>query len=439
MQEPPQHTPMEIKLLLSQYLDGALEPFQISQVEELLSRFPEYAKVLDQLQATRDAVRTSLGNQEQAWANPPESSSVWTVIASHLQADQQNAPQVFDFEFVSAYYDAEIPSTDEALVLFEGQLYANPQANAMLADVGAVSESVRQWAYRLESSCTVDVTEAVISQLSQETPDIVELPDSALLLSAYLDQALPPREVIVANRLIESDETAKQTLTRFNQISDAIASVTHQLEAQAPDLTASVMACFAQAPSENAPLSPAAPFPIHRLARPKFSQWAQWGGLTAASILLVTFLGSIDWQPNDAASIGPMNAASAPVRQLLQASRKAVGKPLASSAVTELASVPAGSRLSSRMLDTGLATPADSAEFSAVPAVRSVKASSRPVARVLEGIRGPRVAARSFSRPDIAPDDLKPTRVNSPSSEEYLFNALNEQMPGEDVSSILGK
>ncbi|WMU93408.1 hypothetical protein EMOOHJMP_00216 [Microcystis phage MaAM05] len=451
MQETPPHTLMEIKLLLSQYLDGTLDVEQVRQVEGLLSQFPQYAAVLDKLQATRDAVRATLVNQEQVLSL--NTDSLWASIAQRLEADQEILTQAYDFDFVSAYYDGEIPATDAQLLAFESQLYKNDEANRQLAQVAEVSEAVRQWAARLESHCPVDVTEAVMAQWRAEMASAQpvdaqgeaqvnaeeNLPAEDLsaveMLSAYVDQALSPREVIEANRLIESDAASKLTLTRFNQISAGLASISGQLQAQAPDVTSTVMALLSQASPQGPSV---ASLDAARKSKAKFYQWAQWGGLTAASVLLVTFLSSVNWQEDTPSSAVALKAA--PTLAAVATDRSAsltVPEQSAQPKATELASVPTSSRLDRASEDFSLrAEPAESMDTRAVAPIRPMKASPRRVERILDGFRGNRVAARAFPRPDIAPEE---TRTAAPSSEDYLFNALNEQMPGEDVSSILGK
>ncbi len=441
MQETPPHTLMEIKLLLSQYLDGALDLEQVRQVEALLSKFPQYAEVLDILQTTRDAVRASLINQEQALSG--EADSLWASIAQRLAADQETPTQAFDFEFVSAYYDGEIPPTDGQRATFESQLYKNDQANTQLAQVGELSQAVREWAARLETHCTVDLTESVINQLQSEMTSAPVGADEALsaedlgsleILSAYVDQALSPREVIEANRLIESDAAAKLTLTRFNRISAGLESISNQIQAQAPDLTAGIMEILSQPSPEEAAL---VSLDTVRKSRSKVYQWAQWGGLTAASMLLVTFLSSVNWQDDTPSSTLAFKAPSVTASVVSDVSdplTPAVPEKSVQPRTMELASVPANSR-SARPTET-FSLRAEPIEARAVAPIRPMKASPRRVERIIDGFRGNRVASRAFSRPDIAPEE---SRTGSLSSEDYLFNALNEQMSGEDVSSILGK
>ncbi|WP_303673489.1 anti-sigma factor family protein [Vampirovibrio chlorellavorus] len=452
MQETPPHTLMEIKLLLSQYLDGALDLEQVRQVEALLSTFPQYAEVLDRLQATRDAVRATLVNQEQAVSLNTE--SLWASIAQRLEADQETPIQTYDFEFVSAYYDGEILPTDAQRVSFESQLFNNDAANTQLAQVGELSQAVREWSARLETHCTVDVTAAVMKQFCPEETSSpsgwsadseeslpVEDMTAVEMLSAYGDQALSPREVIEANRLIESDASAKLTLTRFNRISAGLESISAQIQAQAPDLTADIMKTLSQSSPEEATL---VSLDTVRKSRSRIYRWAQWGGLTAASVLLVTFLSSVNWQDETPASTlafkTPSVAASV-VSDVPDALTPASSEKTAQPRAMELASVPASSRSARPAEAFSLrAEPADSTDSmdtrAAVAPIRPMKASPRRVERIIDGFRGNRVASRAFSRPDIAPEE---SRTGSPSSEDYLFNALNEQMSGEDVSSILGK
>src|SRR5205085_7047470 len=140
---------------------------------------------------------------------------------------------------------------------FESQLYSNEDANRFLAGFGQVSDAIRQMGYRLENNCTVNLTEQVMAAFIQEqNPE--DLPEDNLpadnqlvLLSAYADQELSPRETIEVNRLIESEENARSTLRNFNWISEQIQSLSLQLQAQVPDFWPKIEPILKKTPEEG--------------------------------------------------------------------------------------------------------------------------------------------------------------------------------------------
>jgi anti-sigma factor RsiW len=436
MQEAPRYTLLEIQRMLSQYLDGLLEPEQVQEVEGLLSRFPQYVEELRKLKIAQDALKATLQNPV------PEKAvqdSAWQSIAERLKVDQEMELRAFDPEFVSAYYDGEIPAVDSEFIEFESQLFHNAKANEMLAQMGEVSELVRQWGYRLESGCSVDLGQTVMSRFLAESgrngliaPQeslVQEAPAEAALLSAYADQALTPRETIAANRLIESDPKAKLTLTHFNRLSEWIQTVSDQIQAQAPDFWPSVSQTLSRSPEAGGLM-----VAVDRFGTLK--RWAKIAGPIAASILLVTI-----FMP----ARSPVAPSSAPTAQSLSvAAFEPPPQAIASSAVlaatrkqTEIASVPA-KNLNSRGLD--LAFAGSRAKSDVLTAV-GIPTAAEP-RRVIESTmlqKAPEPAhLASRPEPKTAMGESE-SRQLPPSSEEYLFSALNEQMPGEDISSMFGK
>lgn len=437
MQETPPHTLLEIKLLLSQYLDGLLEPEQVQEVEGLLSRFPQYVEELGKLQKTRDALKASLDNHKR---DVPDEQGAWQTIAKRLKADGEADVRVFDAEFVSAYYDGEIPASDSEFIEFESQLFHNATANEMLAHVGEVSELVRQFGYRLETACTVDMTQSVMAAFRAESGmlspaaenEIFEaVPAEIELLSAYLDQALTPRETIEANRLIESDSNAKATLTHFNHLSGWIHSVSSQIQAQAPDLWPTVSEILSRSPEQGGLV-----VSLDRFRTLK--RWAKIAGPVAASVLLAAFLmssrpNSLEQGPSVAQSIPVVTPVTTPQTDITPVTFQT------STNQTELASVPAKT-VESRGL--GLAFASERAEVEVPSVVVEPVVSSRHMTRPSAQVIETPLPARLASRPVLQASEARPENhqsSSSPSSEEYLFNALNEQMPGEDISSIFRK
>lgn len=436
MQETPPHTLLEIRLLLSQYLDSELTPTEMKVVDGWIASFPAYAEELQKLRKTREVLSTSLGA---AGALESPSDSYWNGIMNRLNTDRENPLGDIDPEFVSAYYDGEIPALDESFNAFEGQLYHNPEANRMLAQMGEISETVRRFGYRLETACTLDVTQHIMAAFQAESApqfQIGQAQDAEIegisisaeqeMLSAYRDQALSPRETIEANRLIEANPQAREALGRFNQLSEQIQSVSEQIQAQAPDLLP-VVSEILRRPAEAGGLV----IPIDRFRTAKRA--LNIAGPIAAAVLLFALL-----MPASQHSLTP---ASTPgghqVAQSVSLSQPQVAEAQAATEEPvvdrqEIASVPTESISANRV--SYAATPAEVTV--AVPALNS-RAASPMRSPAVESLPVTQIAARPASI-EISRVEA-PTTHKSPSSDEYLFSALNEQMPDGDVASILGK
>jgi anti-sigma factor RsiW len=430
---------LEIQRMLSQYLDGLLEPDQVQEVEGLLSRFPQYVEELRKLKVAQDTLKSTLQNPvlETAFEE-----SAWQSIAERLKTDPAMGLRVFDPEFVSAYYDGEIPAVDSEFIEFESQLFHNAKANEMLAQMGEVSELVRQWGYRLESGCSVDLGQTVMARFLAESGRdalvappgglVQEAPMDAVLLSAYADQALTPRETIAANRLIESDPQAKLALTHFNRLSEWIQAVSEQIQAQAPDFWPSVSQTLSKSPEAGGLM-----VAVDRFGTLK--RWAKIAGPIAASILLVAI-----FMPTRS----PVAPSSASTAQSLSVA--AVGTPRqadVSPAVlittpnqTEIASVPAKYFNSRGLAPAFTSSRADEADvLTAVGNPTAAESRRVTESTVLQQAPEPaHLASRPEPKTAMAMEESE-SRQLPPSSEEYLFSALNEQMPGEDISSMFGK
>lgn len=432
MQETPPHTLLEMKLLLSQYLDGALTAEQTKTVDELLSQFPQYVEELQKLKKTRDALQSSLGIQsgegpDLRLANPAESA--WGEIAKRMKVDQEQPARLFDSEFISAYYDGEIPALDADFIAFESQLYHNTAANELLAGMGEISETVRQFGYRLENACSLDIAGDVMATFLSEsagqviTGDLPEASENVELVSAYADQALSPRETIEANRLIERDAEAKHSLGQFNRISEGIASVSLQIQAQSPDLWPAVSTILQKSPAEGGLV----------VVIDRFRQLKRWSKIVApvaAAVLLVALVMPAHQNPSIVAK-----TVSIPSGKMVTAGNaKDSG-----SRYTEIASVPAQGIEEAQLAMVGEASSDVVTPIAASSAV-ALRTSFRSRLGAEAEVDEPHSLRKVAARPPQAIVDVPGTITGpSPSSEEYLFNALNEQMPGEDVSSILGK
>lgn len=427
MQETPPYSIAEIRLLLSQYLDGALEPEQMVNLDALMEQFPHYRDELLKMQATRGAIQSSL---ERATEAPPLqfnkiSDMVWKNIESRLEADKQCEPQTYDAEFVSAYYDGQIPADDAQRQAFEGQLYQNAEASRMLAEMGQISEVVRQFGYRLENACPVDVTSQVMAAFSQEQATtasegaVAELEvavDADLeMISAYADQELTPRETIEANRLIESRQDAREALAQFNRLSEQLQSFSERLQAQAPDLWPVLEPVLQKTTSEGGIV-----VPFDRTKRVKDILKIALPATAAAVLLLVSLSGI---SVNNATGAGSV-ASSGALNAQLASYRVQPGS-------QELASVPAGAMGRQMRFASQEEASMDMAPM--MEGAATVVSAPRPLKPILEP--SPKIAAK----PGVGMSADGDSARNVPSSEEYLFDALNEQMPNEDISNILGK
>lgn len=417
MKENPPYSLPEIRLLLSEYLDGGLEPDKVVEIELLIEQYPQYKEELLKLQASRDALRSTMTrHMEGDLQFSKASDAVWQSIAKKLEADAGTAPASFDEEFISAYYDGEIPKSDPAFQAFESQLYNNPESNRMLAGFGSVSEVVRQFGYRLEESCTVDVTRQVMdtymteeglmpaeavsaslgaSKAVEGAPDSLEGDSNSMAetVSAYFDQELNARETIEANRLIENDPAARRLLGRFNWISEQIRSVVSQIQEQAPDFWPPIHEELERQLDDGTVV------PFNREKRVKGMLRIALPA-AAAAILVILALPVTQMTPGTANETAYKSSRS------------------------ELATVPVNAR-SRQMMDistsggNGAGASFDDAAFAPAAAPQA-----NPAAEMV-----------------LQPEESVDQRAGSktPSSEEYLFNALSEQMPEEDISAILGQ
>jgi hypothetical protein len=434
MKETPPYSLVEIQCLLSQYLDGALEPERMVQIDALLEQFPQYRDELLKLQATRGLVHDALERQTETQLHYTKiSDGVWKNILGKLKADQQVQPTQPDAEFISAYYDGEIPAESAELQAFESQLYGNAEANRLLAELGQVSETVRQFGYRLENACSLDISAQVMELYRQEqglapgnatAPSIMDdhIPAETELMSAYADQELSAREIIEANRLIESSTSARTTLGGFTLLSEHIQHFSTRLQMQAPDLWPSVHRILMRSPAEGGIVTP-------RHRRQKLRHLSRIAiPAAAAAVLLLFFMPTTHL--HSANSVAKSVSINTVQRVAYQGTSPANA--------TELASLPGATLGQSLAQDRAeLAAPTmDSSDI--MPAVEKRMPAAQPLKPILDP--SPQIATKpSRATADTASTTSGLSDGKAPSSEEYLFNALNEQMPDEDVSTILGK
>lgn len=435
MRETPPYSLAEIRLLLSQYIDGAMEAEQMLGIDALLAQFPDYQAEFLKLQAMRGLIQKSVEAQtEVALADSETPNPLWQAIAGELEADRQTTPGSYDPEWVSAYLDGEIPSLDPQRLAFERQLANNPQANQLLAGLGQVSETVRQFGYRAETACTVDLSSQVMAAfLAEQSPpaqqanDLKEHDPEWELLSGFTDQALSPREVIQATQLIESSEAARGRLLQLNHLSEGIQRVSQQLQHQAPDVWPQVSEALQATAHEQKVVS----LSSRRL------HWARRAAVPVAAAVVLILL----YLPN--LHLGPMNslneAGSSPLAAKASISDRSMTTP--SAQAQELASVPASS-IEARRVNYG--SSGQGAEIAPMlPSVSEPESAPTVASPHLQPMleSAPTLAtvssAPAFDSNSVEADSVSPHK--SPTSEAYLFDALSKQMPEEDISNIIGK
>ncbi len=444
MQDHPPHSLPEIQVLISRYLDGIMEPDEQRQLEKLLDEHSAYRDELNRQQSLQSALRQTA--QQQLKAIPEGGDGLWQNLARQLEADRDVELMDTDPEFICAYYDNEIPSHDPVFQAFERQLYRNAEANRLLADMGQVSEAVRQFGYRLEASCTLDISQAVMTAykteigLSEEEPAVDPRQE---MLSAYVDKELSGKQLIEATGLIENDPAARRTVQLYARLSERIQAVSEQLQQQAPDMWPAVKLRLEQEAAETAGAGKVVPFKkVLRFAVPA----------SVAAILLILAVPAVQ-NPGSSLQLG--SAMKNEGRMIAEAG---------SMPASELASVDneadprmrevnfSDSPLSGPMLEPALDTPAEdkvlrpagAAGNEMAPGVAqggaATGASDLPV---MQPMLDPELAAPRAPMPAPAAkpqrDALSKKDGAGPSSEEYLFDALSQQMTSEEILALLGE
>ncbi len=450
MQENPPYSIAEIQLLISQYLDGEMSADRIAEIDALLDRFPPYKTEFLRLQAIRNHVQTALNPEAIPESDP---TPLWQKLARQLQSDAQADVLDCDPEFVSAYYDHEISPSDPALQAFEAQLYNNEEANRLLAELGQVSDAIRQFGYRMEEACTLDITQQVMAayRAEQEVGILLEeIPPNpkAETVSAFADQELSPREIIEANRLIESDENARQMLNQFSQLSEGIQSVSSQIQAQAPDLWPHIKETLTKELADKpnvASLQDARKKRLNsalKLAVPA----------AAAAILILLSMPSLKTSSlNAARELSKQDAARELSRQEPAPSAKT---PLEADESRQLASLPPNTSIATALPSSnpnGADLQVTPVSLRRVPGILSRESEPFPAripmtpspSAAMEARSESSLGALASTAPSAMDTEARSTsrshRGKAPSSEEYLFEALNEQMPNGDLSTLLGQ
>lgn len=228
--------------LISQYLDDELDASAAKTVRENIESNPAWRNYYHQLKTLSLNLATADGDNETT-----DNSNLWANISGQLNQDTNADILAVDEEFISAYYDNEIPTSDPEYTAFEAQLYKNDEANRALGNVQVISETIRQFGYRLEESCTLDITESVMTAYQQELTqghgeettviELPDVPDDVETISAFMDGELSARDTMTLNGRMEAEVALKETLSSMQAVQDRFADINTQLMEQISDDT----------------------------------------------------------------------------------------------------------------------------------------------------------------------------------------------------------
>ena len=441
MERHPPHSQAEIRELVAQYLDGVLEPDAHRQVETLLDEFPVYGEELSRQQLLKSKMQADTGEDGDLHFTKV-SDNAWQGIFQQLQADGDSELIPADPEFISAYFDREISGSDPQLKAFEAQLFRNDEANRLLGGITLISDTVRHYGCRLESACTLDITDAVMDAYLAGDNAVAteEKADPRIeLLSAYVDHELSGKDVIEANSLIENDTTAKITVAQFTTISDRIKAITEELQKQAPDLWPAVKAAYEAEPAKILPF----PTDTARKVTPLRKTLQLAIPAAVAAVLLIVAMPVITGS-------GTISLPGSQSKQSAEALSTRAGGGGGNAADLEIASATGAGAdafknasynakdLDAPMLDdsrSNLATPleADMPAPAAPPALQEQSQVSD-----MQPMLEPEAVANKPEGKEKRRDAGRFEGSRGPSSEEYLFNTLSQQMTDEEIVTMLG-
>jgi hypothetical protein len=185
---------------------------------------------------------------------------LWEAISAQLDKDDvtlqaqsvaSTSPQpVWDATWASTYMDEELTNDQERL-LFEVAMSHDPQLAQWVEQAQAVSDTIRQYAYRLETNCAeLDCAPAVMRQLALEpddTPALVgasasrtthELSASDLELLGHWhdEQPMEPAQTAYVQALLNHHDDVRQRVDGLGLLGAILAEYQHRLEANAPSL-----------------------------------------------------------------------------------------------------------------------------------------------------------------------------------------------------------
>lgn len=480
MEDHPKDTCPSIQALLSEYLDGVLGSGQCDQIKSHFESCPECLESYVQLRLVQSEVANL---QYQPDAFPSQELRLWDQIESQLQADLKQQANMtdaafcgFDEEFLSAYYDGELPTTDPEFGRFESHLSGCTDCTQVLGDIGDMSDQVRNFAYRMEGQlASLDITANVMQQLTQgetnttnetntEPGELVQSCElySVEVISAFVDESLVAKETIAFGQHLEACQPCRVHLHAFHELSKGIQEMATHLEAEAPDLWPQVLESLQADPVENV-----VSFPqriLNQLAHPK--AWMAIP-LSAAAVMLVVSAGY--QQLFNIPSSDSFSSQKAQVT-LASADSTSMPEPGISDGISD-----------DKVMQDGGAANAYPAEESA-PSVSAVGGSAGAPARAQGKARADMIAWNPNMKNEAAPPmpsmegrspapsaaapsgfaeeakeaektiahDMaaKPKRSSSasfsargrrtPTSEEYLFNMNDQELSSQELPIILG-
>lgn len=408
----PPHSMPEIQAMISQSLDGALDPDEQRQLEKLLDEYPVYREEWNKLRTLRGAVQQSSGHELEF---TKVSNGVWENLFKQLQEDQHAELMDVDPEFICAYYDHEIPAHDPQLKTFESQLFRNREANDMLGGMAQVSEAVRQFSYRLEESCTLDISQQVMAAYRNELGLGEDAPNNPTLelLSAHVDQELSGKEQIEANRLIENDPAARETVRLFSQLSERIQAISEELQQQAPDLWPAVQQQLL-----------VTPLPVKQAGKVVTLKRAL-SLAVPASVAAVLLLFAMPMM-NDSGTYSKM---ASPMQEADLIAYEPGAGPAMQAA--EIASIDNATPASLRQ-----AVPGNGNQPMLAPSLADRESNAMPE-RELPALK-PMLDPSAPAPAAPSPARGREAKEGGPSSDEYLFDALSQQMTSEEILALLG-
>lgn len=306
----------DILMLLSTYIDGELsyDPERLNYVEYLLDSRADVRDAFSRLKQLQSNVShvTELTFDEMHTVMP----DCWDSISRQLDADADFCKEVAvqgesaSPEFLSAYYDNELPRKSPGVKAFEAQLGQDAKATKTLSDWLALSQLLKGYIYRLEEACGVDVTDTILSHVEsddyfveEQAPEVASKPyatkpleqsvkakrekggrtllspETAELLSAYFDNdALNPKEKNQASQYLETKENCRQFAIFHQQLREGLNRIVQSQYDQAPHILPSIKnQIFTEFPAKK---QSTGTFPI-----PK--KWVTAAALVASVLLVV--------------------------------------------------------------------------------------------------------------------------------------------------------
>jgi hypothetical protein len=207
-------TPKDWDLTLSCYFDGELS------AEEEATLFVELEKSTDlqirfnQMKKLQETLQVNFSNQLSDESTLP---TVWQSIAEKLKQPQESALTDYEFELltedVSAYHDNEL--NEAVMPHIERSLTEDKTHASLLSNFQQMSQAISQ----LTENCDIDIAAQVMAKLTQQNETELQ---SIEILSAHLDGELKTQDIIEVNRLLESSGEAKSQFLKLNTLHDLI-------------------------------------------------------------------------------------------------------------------------------------------------------------------------------------------------------------------------